>query len=103
MRKGHRLGQRVLTLLLQRGRQRQQLALGNALRRQDVSDPGLAAGDGAGLVQRHDLGAACGFQRGGGLEQDAVPGPQTVAHHDGHRRCAQGQLMTSTEMPRASA
>ena len=83
----HRLGQRVLALLLQRGRQRQQLALGNALHGQDVSDPGFAAGDGAGLVQRHDLGAACSFQRGGSFEQDAVPGPQTVAHHDGHRRC----------------
>ena len=30
---------------------------------------------------------ACGFQRGGSFEQDAVFGAHAVAHHDGHRRC----------------
>ena len=83
-------GQRMLAPALQRGGKSQQLRLAHALGGQDVGDLGFAAGDGAGLVQRHDLGAACGFQRSGRLEQDAVLGPQTVADHDGHR-CGQAQ------------
>ena len=67
------------------GGQRQQLALGHALRGEDVGDLGLTAGDGAGLIQRHDLGTASSFQRSGRLEEDAVLGTQAVAHHDGHR------------------
>ena len=83
----HGLCQRVLALALQCGGKGEQLRLGNALGGQNVGHFWFTAGDGAGLVQRHDLGAACSFQRSGGLEQDAVLCTQTVAHHDGHRRC----------------
>ena len=83
----HGLCQRVLALALQCGGKGEQFAFGHALGGQDVGDFGFTAGDGAGLIQRHDLGAACGFQRSGGLEQDAVLRAQTVAHHDGHGRC----------------
>ena len=75
----------MLALLLQRGGQRQQLALGHALRGEDVGDLGLTAGDGASLIQRHDLGTASSLQRSGRFEEDAVLGTQAVAHHDGHR------------------
>ena len=71
---------------LQCGGKGQQLGLGNALGGQDVGDLRLAAGDGAGLIQRNDLGAASSFQRSGGLEQDAVLGTEAVADHDGDRR-----------------
>ena len=47
----------VLTAALQRGCQREQLGLGHAHSGQKVGDGRLAAGDGAGLVQRHDAGA----------------------------------------------
>ena len=53
----------------------QQLLLRDALRREDVRHPGLAAGDGAGFVQGHDLHPARLLQGGGGFEQDAVFGP----------------------------
>ena len=46
---------------------------------------GLALGDGAGLVQDDDVGLAHGFQRSGGLEQDACFRAGAAAHHDGHR------------------
>ena len=63
----------------------QQLLLRDALRREDVRHPGLAAGDGAGFVQGHDLHPARLLQGGGGFEQDAVFGPQATAYHNGHR------------------
>ena len=47
----------VLTAALQRGCQREQLGLGHAHSGQKVGDGRLAAGDSAGLVQRHDAGA----------------------------------------------
>ena len=78
------LGQRMLAAAFQRCGQRQKLRLRDARGGQQVSDPGRTLGDGAGLVQRHDLSAACGFQRGGGLEEDAVLCAEAVAHHDGH-------------------
>ena len=49
--------QRVLAATLQRGCQREQFGLGHAFSGQKVGDGRLAAGDGAGLVQRHDAGA----------------------------------------------
>ena len=64
--------QRVLAATLQRGGQREQLGLGHVRSGQKVGDSGLAAGDGAGLVQRYDAGAPGFFQRRSGLEQDAV-------------------------------
>ena len=82
----HSAGQRMLAFAFQRGGQGQQFGLSHAVGGQDVGDLRLAAGDGAGLVQRHDLGAAGSFQRSGSLEQDAVFGAHAVAHHDGHRR-----------------
>ena len=77
----------MLALALQCGGKGEQLRLGNALGGQNVGHFWFTAGDGAGLVQRHDLGAACSFQRSGGLEQDTIFGTQPVAHHDGNRRC----------------
>ena len=77
----------MLAAAFQRGGQRQQLRLGDALGRQQVGDAGCALGDGAGLVQRHDLGAACGFQRGGSLEEEAVFCTEAIAHHNSHRCC----------------
>ena len=59
--------------------------MGNALCRDQVGHVGLAFGDGAGLVQDDDVSLAHGFQRSGGLEQDACLGAGTAAHHDGHR------------------
>ena len=100
------LCQRMLAAAFQRCGQRQKLRLGDALSGQQVGDAGCALGDGAGLVQRHDLGAACGFQRGGSLEEDAVFCAEAIAHHNSTgvaRPSAQGSVMTSTEMPRASA
>ena len=64
--------QRVLAAALQRSCQREQLGLGHAFSGQKVGDGRLAAGDGAGLVQRHDAGAPGLLQRRSGLEQDAV-------------------------------
>ena len=65
----------MLTFLLQGQGMGQQLLLRDALRREDVRHPGLAAGDGAGFVQGHDLHPARLLQGGGGFEQDAVFGP----------------------------
>ena len=75
----------MFALLLQGGGQGQEFFPGDTRGGEDVGDLGLALGDGAGLVQGHDLGAAGGLQRGGGLEEDAVFGAHSVAHHDGHR------------------
>ena len=47
----------MLAAAFQRCGQRQKLRLGDTLSRQQVCDAGCALGDGAGLVQRHDLGA----------------------------------------------
>ena len=79
--------QRVLAAALQRGCQCEQFGLGHARSGQQVGDSGLAAGDGAGLVQCHDAGTPGLLQRRSGLEQDAVFRTQAVAHHDSHRRC----------------
>ena len=79
--------QRVLAAALQRGRQREQLGLGHARSGQKVGDGRFAAGDGAGLVQRHDAGTPGLLQRRSGLEQNAVLRTQAVAYHNSHRRC----------------
>ena len=62
----------MLAAAFQRGGQRQQLRLGHAVCGQQVGHFWLAAGDGAGLIQRYDAGAPGFFQRRSGLEQDAV-------------------------------
>ena len=79
-------GQRMLAFAFQSRRQRQQCMGVYALRRDHIRHPGLAAGDGAGLIQRHDLHPAHLLQRGSRFEQDPVFRAQTAAHHDGHRR-----------------
>ena len=79
--------QRVLAAALQRGSQCEQLGLGHASSGQKVGDGRLAAGDGAGLIQRHNAGAPGLLQRSSSLEQDTVLCTQAVAHHNGHRRC----------------
>ena len=54
--------------------------------RQEIRYPRLAGGNGAGLVQRHDLDTPRFFQRGGCFEQNAVLGAQAAADHDRHGR-----------------
>ena len=77
----------MLAATLQRGSQREQLGLGHAHSGQKVGDGRFAAGDSAGLVQRHDAGTPGFFQCRSGLEQDAVLRTKAVAHHNSHRRC----------------
>ena len=79
-------GQGVLGGALQAGGQGEKPRLVVSIRRKNVRHPGLALGDGARLVQSHDLDFARLFQRDGGLEQDAVFSAHAAAHHDGHRR-----------------
>ena len=58
----------------------------HAVSGEDIRYPGFTGGDGAGLIQHHDLGASRGLQRGGGLEENAVFGTYAVAHHNGYGR-----------------
>ena len=78
-------GQRMLALCLQRKGVFQQLPFVNAGDGQKIRHPWLAGGDGAGLVQRHNLDTARFFQRSGCFEQNAVFGSQAAAYHDRHR------------------
>ena len=61
-------GQGVLALLLQGIGQGQQLLLRHAPGGQQVGDPGLAPGDGAGLVQGHNVHLAGLLQGDGGFK-----------------------------------
>ena len=83
----HGLCQRMLASGFQRRREGQQFIFGNAPGRQDIGDAGFAGGDGAGLIQRHNIGSAGFFQRNGGFEQYAVLRTHAAAHHDGYGRC----------------
>ena len=78
-------GQGVLTLLLQGQGQAEELLLTDAGGGQNICYLGLAAGDGAGLVQGNNVHFPGLLQGGGGFEQDAVLGAHAVAHHDSHR------------------
>lgn len=98
--------ERVLAAPLEGIGQREKLVFRNALRRENVRHLRFAGGDGARLVERHDLDAARLLERGRRLEENAVLCAEAAADHDrDRRREAQRarQLMTSTEMPRASA
>ena len=48
---------------------------------------GLSFGDGAGLVQHDGVNVVGDLQDLAGSDQDALPGAETRAHHDGGRRC----------------
>ena len=78
------LGQGVFTLGLQRSRQGEEFCFRDPLCGDQVGDRGFPPGDRAGLVQDHGLDLAGGLQGGGRLEEDAVLGTHTAAHHDGH-------------------
>ena len=78
-------GQGVLALLLQGQGQAEELLLTDAGGGQNICYLGLAAGDGAGLVQGNNVHFPGLLQGGGGFEQDAVLGAHAVAHHDSHR------------------
>ena len=81
----------MFRLRLQRGRQTGQVTFGNAVGTLYIRHHRLAGGDGASLIQRHNLDAAGVFQSRRRLEQDAMLGTHATAHHDRHRRCqAQG-------------
>ena len=79
-------GQGVLTLLLQRKCQAEQLFLCKTRCWQHVGHLGLPCCNGARLVQDDNLGPASVLQGNGIFEQDAMLGAYPVAHHDGHRR-----------------
>ena len=79
--------QRVLALTLQQIGQAHQFIRAYTLGRQDIRHPGLARGDRARLVQRHNLDAPGFLQGCGGLKQNAILRAQAVAYHDGYRRC----------------
>ena len=70
--------------LFQTGGGAQQLLLGDIGGAQHVGDPGLALGDGAGLVQHHGVDAAHQLQTGGGFDEDALFGGLAGGHGDGH-------------------
>ena len=75
----------MLAAGLQCRRPDQKVFLRHTLCGQDIRDHRLALGDGAGLIERHDLhiaGLLQGFRR---LVEDTVFGAHTVAHHDRDR------------------
>ena len=76
--------QGMLGILLQGGGKLQQFFFGDALRREQVRDPGLPGGYGTGLVQGDDVHLPRLFLGDSGFEQDAVFGAHAAAHHDGH-------------------
>ena len=51
-----------------------------------IRDPGLPAGDSAGLIQDHDLCLPGLLQGHSRFKQEPVFRTQSVAHHDSHRR-----------------
>ena len=74
-------GQRVLGLVLERGDQREQLGLVDAVD-DDVGDLRLALGQRAGLVHDDRVDAGRGLECGGVLDQHAALGAQAGADHD---------------------
>ena len=60
-----------------------QQVVSRALIGQDLRHGGGALGDGAGLVQHHRVHTVGDLQDLTGADQDAVPGAQARAHHDG--------------------
>ena len=80
-------GQRMLALPFQRVGRGQKFLLRNAIHRNDVRDNRFSGCHRPGLVERDDLDLSGVLKRLGGLEQNAVLRPQSVAHHDRHRGC----------------
>ena len=78
------VGQRVLRGLFCRGGHAEQLFLRDAGGAEDIRDTGLAHGDGAGFIQHHRLHLVQQLQTFGGLDEDALLGGLSRAHHDGH-------------------
>ena len=79
------LGQWVLAVALGGRDQAQDLVLADAVGGRDRDDLGLAARQGAGLVEHHGV-ERCGLlERERVLEEDAAPGAQARADHDGRR------------------
>ena len=80
------LGQGVLAAAFQTGGKAEQLRPGDAFSGENIGDLRGAGGDGAGFIQDHCIHLAGDLQGSSGFEQDAVPGAQAAAHHDGYRR-----------------
>ena len=81
---GHR--ERMLARPLDAGRKAQDLGLGEARRRHDGGDRGLALGQRAGLVDDERVDLLHVLQRLGVLDQHAGLGAAPDADHDRHRR-----------------
>ena len=81
------LGQRVLRGLFQRGGDRQQLLLGDAARRAQISVTRGLPSVMVPVLSSTTVSIVCGgLQRLGGFDEDAVFRALAGAHHDGHRR-----------------
>ena len=77
------LAQGVLAGPLAGSGQAQQLTFRYSPMGQQVGDPGLPLGDGAGFIKNHSGDMAGKLQGLGVLKEDAVLGPLAGAHHDG--------------------
>lgn len=76
----------MFALALERRDKAQKLVLGNAVRREKISDFRLAGRDGTGLIEHNDLRTAGLFKRGRRFEENAVFRADAAADHDGDRR-----------------
>ena len=75
----------MLTLLLQAAGQRQKLLLTLCFCQDDIGHLRLAAGDGAGLIQCHNIHLARFLQGNRSLKHNAMLCAHAVAHHNGNR------------------
>ncbi len=84
---GDRGGEGVGAVLLQRGRPRQRLLLGDAVGGEDCGDGGLVAGQGAGLVDSDVADHAEPFERRTGLDDhtELARRPDRSHHRQRHR------------------
>ncbi len=80
-------GQRMFTFLFQANGQTKQLIFTDANRWYQFGDCWLAAGDGAGFIQCHNLNLTGFFERCGCFEQNSMFCSNAIADHNGNRRC----------------
>ena len=77
--------QRMLRTLFHCRCQHHQFGCVGAAQGNHIGHPGLALGDGAGLIQNDRVHQMGGFQALGALDENAVFSALAGAHHDGHR------------------
>ena len=82
----HRLSQRMFGARLHRGRGGKHLIFDETVGRHDIGQRGLAAGDGAGLVEHNRPDVLQGLDRLAGTDQHAALGAEPRTHHDRRRR-----------------